>query len=298
MAKTLVDNLRRTQTLKIIDEVAREEIPRWQTSWHKTTTQERLPDEERAFRESKRFLLSTAIPEKSHVESIMKIPELIGFKPSTRDWPDTQVALDEKSRKAAVSIIWLSAIPRNTIGSAAGADELRKESIDFLMRSLLQSNESRDLFVTAVRAEMKERGLNYQDFDIRNVLSGYDTEDPQVSRLIPAAISLILIDSTSLPYDHVCLVRQDKEQLTRATAAYVVIFHVMRLLRQMISGDAHNRPFDWPMVGDKRVLSRVSAALNLLETTSADARCCTFFSGKETDDTASVGQRTVLDLLG
>lgn len=293
VAKILVDNLQRSRTPRIVEEVVGQQLLQWPTPDEKTTGKESPLYLEQAFRENKKHLLSAAFPEASQIDWILNLPDWIGFKPLKPHPGENRETLYRKSRDAVASTLWLMSIPRNMIGSAADPDELRKESIDLLMRNLIESDESRDLFVSTVRAEMEERGIDSGTFDVRHVLSGYGTEDPTIMRRTPAAFSLILIASTSLPFDLDCLLRQSTNQLVRVTAAFTVVFHVMRHLRQLISGDARSKPFEWPMVGDKKVVGRVSAALNLLETMSAEARCCTLFAGDETAQHAPAAQKVV-----
>lgn len=226
-------------------------------------------------REMRRCILSKIVSNEQQVDFIVKIPEWLGFKAAQSLSNVTRETMVRLSVMSAASTFWLLTLAKTALEASSTPRELRDRGFDAIVRSLVESDASRDQLVNLMRAEMVRRGMDADIFEVRGILSGYDVRNPVIQARTRTLFALTLMTPAGLQIDADCLLKQDLGRLVLNATGHILAAQTMRHVRQQIAGDGRRKPFEWPMVGDKKACDTVLAALDVLTETAKDVTCST-----------------------
>ena len=196
--------------------------------------------------------------------------------------------LINKAKNAAISIIWFVIIAKNLVGTLLNPEELKRVGIDLLVRGFLESDESRSNIAVQIANELGRKGLPLKQASFDKSLDGYSTESERSRRRISQYIALIMIMTTCVDYNIDRILTSNIDDLINETTVCILIASTLRFIKGLIQGSRYQKPFYWPMTGDRKVcqqLISLSITLGNLANTIDNVSLFGDESGFETDKT-------------
>jgi hypothetical protein len=103
--------------------------------------------------------------------------------------------------------------------------------------------------------------------------------------------------STKYPFDIDQVFPLNEEQMVEETAAYIASMQAKTMLKNQITGGAIQRPFDWPLIGNPKICSRLFKTLDVLKHYASKITTCSLYSSEIAGESIPWGQREFISFL-
>ncbi|MFW9845046.1 MAG: hypothetical protein ACFFEV_10755, partial [Candidatus Thorarchaeota archaeon] len=210
------------------------------------------------------------------VEFLMNIPDWVGFR-IDEDIIDTGEQAINAAKQNTLAMIWLMLIPRVLIGHIILPEDYADQGIDIVVNRLLNSDESRRELSETVSAELTNRGFGLDFFNIADIVRGFKIDDAKRTQRLRALFALVLMKATDFPFDLDRVFTLNEESLMRETEAYIITMQTQNTLNNRIRGSSSSRPFEWPLIGNDRVIAGIMNTLVIMNKYSARMTTCALF---------------------
>lgn len=282
VAKSMVENLRQTWLYRTIEEWSKKDtleirIELGLGSFSVTST-----DPIEMYEDIKRYILSKTIPEET-LDFLMKVPKWVGYSLEGNEFQSGQQVIGA-AREEAIALLWLMALPKIIIRPTTLPEEYAIDDIQKFIEEILSSKETRSKLSEQVSTEMEKKGIPNVVFNPNPIGRGYIIDESMAKKRIRALIALVIMKSSGCPFDLDQVFSLNEEQLIEETTAYIVTMHARTMLKNQITGGGIRRLFEWPLIGNPKICSRLFMTLYVLARSAKQMSTCSIFSTKTNGD--------------
>ncbi len=215
------------------------------------------------FESVRNHILTKSFQDEEMVNFLLNIPEWVGFRVDTEFIQTGEQAINA-ARRSVIALIWILLIPRISIGHTILPEDYEGQGIRTIIEHLLRNDNTRSILDTIIDSELEKRGYESDFFNITEIVMGYKiSESTRINRL-RSLIALVMMKATDCPFDLDSVFPLDEESLILETEAYIITMHAKNTLLNAIRGSSSVRPFEWPLVGTKRVFSGILNAISVM----------------------------------
>ncbi len=277
VTKTVVENLHQTWLFRTIEEWSRKDALeiREELGFSNFSVTSSNPIE--MYTKIKHHILSKTIRIDETLDFLMKIPNWVGFSLDKDGFQSGQQVIGA-AKDEAIAMLWLMAFPKIIISPTTPPDNYQTEGILEFIGGLLSSNESRTKLTGQLSMDMEKRGIPDIVFTPNPIGRGYKIEESMREQRLRALIALVIMKSTGYPFDLDHLFTLDKQSIIQETTAYIVTMHTRTMLKNQITGGGLHRLFDWPLIGNPKICSRLFKTLDVLARSATKMTTCSMFS--------------------
>ncbi|MHA2371530.1 MAG: hypothetical protein ACXAEB_00840 [Candidatus Thorarchaeota archaeon] len=264
VVEIVVDNLQYTRVPQVIEEIIYEDPFVQRRALLSKETTDQLESTEIYFEKVKRLFLERALTDSKQIDDLMNLPKWLGFQMDPSLIDANEDILINKAKNAAISTIWLITIVKNFVGTPISPEELKGVAIDSLIRGFLESDDSRNNMAALISNEIDRRKMPSREVSFDKSLEGYRTESERLQRRVPQYITLIMMVIIGIGYDIDRILTSDIDELVNETTTSILIASTLRFMRGLVQGSKYQKPFYWPMTGDRKVCQQlISLSLTL-----------------------------------
>jgi len=263
VARTIVSNVNQSYLFRFLTEWYEQDTLQIRENLGISSYSENASDSVEIFESVRNHILAKSFQDDETVNFLLKIPEWVGFRIDT-DFIVTGEQAIHAARKSAIALIWLLLIPRISIGHTILPEEFEKQGIETIVEHLLRNDDTRTLLDRAIDSELETRGYGTDFFNISDIVMGYKISESTRNDRLRSLIALVIMKSTDCPFDLDSVFPLDEESLIREAEAYIITMHAQNNLQNSIRGSSSVRPFEWPLVGTKRVFNGILNAMNVM----------------------------------
>ncbi|TXT55970.1 MAG: hypothetical protein BAJATHORv1_30354 [Candidatus Thorarchaeota archaeon] len=277
LARTIGSNLQYSFIYRVIQEISRTDSYTLRQKVQKKLGSEEAMTPIAVFESIREYYITRGINDESIAEQLLKIPKWIGYRPV---FGNSGYAGDEvfiAAKNSALATLWLAAIPNVTVSRTALPGEYREQDVETLVSKIIHSPTTRREISLLLNIEFERRGMNPSDFAIEGILDGFEANSEISNNRRPILFSLFIMISTCLELDLDQILILDEKNLARQTASFIYAKQTMEFIRSTIQGSDKKTPFDWPIVGSRKICNHIFSYLDTLRDFATDAHACKTF---------------------
>ncbi len=279
--KSIVENLSQTWLYRTIEEWSRKDALEIREELGLGSFSVTSSDPVVRYTNIKQHILSKTIHDEESLEFLMRVPNWVGFNLDKEEFHSGQQVIGA-AREEAIAMLWLMALPKIIISPTILPEEYSTGGIHEFIERMLSSDESRTNLIEQMSTEMENRGIPDIVFEPNPLGRGYTIDESIKEQRLRALIALVIMKSSGFPFDlDQVFVLNDKEIIAETTA-FIVTMHAKRTLNNQITGERVRRFFDWPLIGNPKICSRLFMTLDVLAKSATRMSTCSMFSS-ETD---------------
>ncbi|MHA1943549.1 MAG: hypothetical protein ACW96M_04045 [Candidatus Thorarchaeota archaeon] len=278
-SKSIVENLSQTWLYRTIEEWSKKDtleirIELGLGSFSVTST-----DPIEIYSNIKQHILSKTIHDDETLGFLMNIPKWVGFSLDKGKFQSGQQVIGA-AKEEAIAMLWLMALPKIIISPTTLPEEYSINGISEFIEGLLVSDKSRVDLTGQISSEMEKRGIPDIVFEPNPIGRGYDIDESMREKRLKSLIALVIMKSSGCPFDLDQVFALDENKLIEETTAYIVSMHAKTTLRNQITGGGIRRLFDWPLIGNPKICSRLFITLDVLTQSATKMSTCSMFSSE------------------
>jgi hypothetical protein len=216
------------------------------------------------YREVKLHLLSKTFHDNDTLKFLMDAPRWAGFSLNKDDFKSGQQIIGA-AKEEAIALLWLMAIPKLIVSPTDLPEEYPVDGIKQFVRSLMASEESRSSLVSYMIDAMEDRGIPDIVFTPSPIGKGYTIDDSMRTARLQSLLAMVIMRATGCDFDLDQVFTLNESEMVEETTAYIVATQAKAMLKNQIAGGEGLRPFDWPLIGNPMICSRLFTTLNVLK---------------------------------
>ncbi|MHA2230577.1 MAG: hypothetical protein ACXABL_15350 [Candidatus Thorarchaeota archaeon] len=297
VVEIVVDSLQYTRVVHVINEIINEDPFIVRRKLLDEENADELVSAEKYFEKAKRRYIERALSDSKQIDDLMNLPKWLGFQMESSSLETNEEVLINKAKNAAISIIWFVIIAKNFVGTLLSPEELKRAGIDFLIRGFLESDESRSSMAVQIAKELGRKGMPLEHASFDKSLDGYSTESERSRRRISQYIALIMIMTTCVDYDIDRILTSDIDDLINETTVCILIASTLRFIRGLIQGSRYQKPFLWPMTGDRKVCQQLVSLSITLGNLASKIDYVSLFGDESAFETDKTIRERTIDLI-
>ncbi|MHA2323292.1 MAG: hypothetical protein ACXACG_16800, partial [Candidatus Thorarchaeota archaeon] len=201
------------------------------------------------------------------------------------------------AKDEAIALLWLMAIPKLIISPTVMPEEYPVDGIIQFISNLMASDESRESLVEHMSRAMDSRGIHDIVFEPNPIGRGYTIDETMRIQRLRSLLAMVIMRSTKYPFDLDQVFTLNEEQLVEEMSAYIVSMQAKTMLKNQITGGAVNRPFDWPLIGNPKICSRLFTTLDVLKHYASKMTTCSLYTSETAGESNPWGQREFISFL-
>ncbi|MHA2352399.1 MAG: hypothetical protein ACXABX_04705 [Candidatus Thorarchaeota archaeon] len=244
----------------------------------------------------KKHLLSKTFHDDETLQFLMDAPRWVGFTLDKDEFQSGQQVIGA-AKDEAIALLWLMAIPKLIISLTIMPEEYPVDIIMQFIGSLMKSDESRNSLVEHMSSAMELRGIHDIVFEPNPIGRGYTIDETMRSQRLSSLIAMVIMRATKYPFDIDQVFPLNEEQIVEETAAYIVTMQAKTTLKNQITGGGVRRPFDWPLIGNPEICSRLFKTLDVLKHYASKMTTCSLYSSEIGGEYVPWGQREFISFL-
>ncbi|MGD9397278.1 MAG: hypothetical protein PVJ05_12675, partial [Candidatus Thorarchaeota archaeon] len=226
----------------------------------------------------KKHLLSKTFQDET-LKFLMDAPSWAGFALDKDEFKSGQQIIGA-AKDEAIALLWLMAIPKLIVSPTVLPEEYPIDDIMQFIGDLMASDESRDALVNQMSNAMETRGIHDIVFVPNPIGRGYTIDETMKTQRLKSLLAMVIMKSTKCPFDIDQVFTLDGDQIVEETTAYIVTMQAQAMLKSHIAGSAMRRPFDWPLIGNPEICSRLFATLDVLKHYASKMTTCSMYSSE------------------
>ncbi|MFW9983079.1 MAG: hypothetical protein ACFFE3_14340, partial [Candidatus Thorarchaeota archaeon] len=134
-------------------------------------------------------------------------------------------------------------------------------------------------------------------FEANPIGRGHVIEDSMREQRLRALMALVIMKATGCPYDLDRVFALQEKEIVEETTAFIVTLHAKTMLRNQITGGGVRRLFDWPLIGNPDICSRLFVTLDILARSATKMTAGTMFSSSSNGEREKWSDRDFLTYL-
>ncbi|MFW9793230.1 MAG: hypothetical protein ACFFEE_02920 [Candidatus Thorarchaeota archaeon] len=275
--KSIVENLRKTWLYRTIEEWSRKDSLEIREELGIGSFSVTSSDPIELYKSIKQHILSKTIHDDETLDFLMKIPSWVGFNLNEGEFQSGQQVIGA-ARRNAIAMLWLMALPKIIISPTTLPEDYAIDGIREFVEFLLSSEESRNKLKEHMTTEMEKRGIPDIVFETNPIGRGHLIDESMRKQRLRALMSLVIMKSSGCPFDLDQVFALDETALIEETTAYIVTMHAKAMLRNQITGGGVRRLFEWPLIGNPKICTRLFMTLDVLAMSATQMSTCSMFS--------------------
>ena len=276
VARTIIGNLHQSYLYRILSEWYEQDTLQIREELGIESYSETVSNSTELFNTIRKHIFSKAFQDAETIKFLMDIPDWVGFR-IDGETIDTGEQAIRAAKQSALAAIWLMLLPRVLISHTVLPEDYADQGIDIAVDRLLKSDESRKVLDETMSAELTRRGFGTDFFKISDIVSGFRIDEAKRIERLRAMFALVLMKSTDSPFNLDRVFTLNKENLIRETEAYIITMYTQSTLNNSIKGSSSSRPFEWPLIGNNRVMAGVMNTLDVMRKYSTRMTTCSLF---------------------
>jgi hypothetical protein len=226
----------------------------------------------------KRHLLSKTFQDET-LKFLMDAPSWAGFTLDKDEFKSGQQIIGA-AKDEAVALLWLMALPKLIVRPTVLPEDYPTDDIVQFIDSIMASHESREALVNQMSNAMEKRGIHDIVFEPNPIGRGYVIDETMRTQRLRSLLAMVIMKSTKCPFDIDQVFTLDEDQIVEETTAYIVTMQAQAMLKSHIAGSAMRRPFDWPLIGNPEICSRLFTTLDVLKHYASKLTTCSLYSSE------------------
>jgi hypothetical protein len=296
MARAIVDNVHQTWLYRAIEGWCRKDALELREELGLASFSITSSDPLKMYQTVKRHLLSKTFHHDETLQFLMDAPHWVGFTLDKNEFQSGQQIINA-AKNEAIALLWLMAIPKLIISPTIMPEEYPIDCIMQFIGDLMKSDESRDSLVKHMSNAMESRGIHDIVFEPNPIGRGYAIDETMKAQRLSSLIAMVIMRSTKYPFDIDQVFPLNEEQMVEETAAYIASMQAKTMLKNQITGGAIQRPFDWPLIGNPKICSRLFKTLDVLKHYASKITTCSLYSSEIAGESIPWGQREFISFL-
>jgi len=276
VARTIIGNLHQSYLYRILSEWYEQDTLQIREELGIESYSETVSNSTELFNSVRKHIFSKAFQDAETIKFLMDIPDWVGFR-IDGETIDTGEQAIRAAKQSALATIWLTLLPRVLISHTVLPEDYADQGIEIVVDRLLKSDESRKVLDETMSAELTRRGFGTDFFKISDIVSGFRIDEAKRIERLRAMFALVLMKSTDSPFDLDRVFTLNEMNLIRETEAYIITMYTQSTLNNRIKGSSSSRPFEWPLIGNNRVMAGVMNTLDVMRKYSTRMTTCSLF---------------------
>ncbi len=276
VARTIIGNLHQSYLYRILSEWYEQDTLQIREELGIESYSETVSNSTELFNTVRKHIFSKAFQDAETIKFLMDIPDWVGFR-IDGETIDTGEQAIRAAKQSALATIWLTLLPRVLISHTVLPEDYADQGIEIVVDRLLKSDESRKVLDETMSAELTRRGFGTDFFKISDIVSGFRIDEAKRIERLRAMFALVLMKSTDSPFDLDRVFTLNEMNLIRETEAYIITMYTQSTLNNRIKGSSSSRPFEWPLIGNNRVMAGVMNTLDVMRKYSTRMTTCSLF---------------------
>ena len=277
MTKTIVGNLHQTWLYRAIEGWCRKDALELREELGLGTFSITSSDPIEMYQKVKLHLLSKTFHDDDTLKFLMDAPRWAGFSLDKEEFQSGQQIIGA-AKDEAIALLWLMAIPKLVVSPTDTPEEYPVDGIKQFVRSLMISESTRDELVGHIIDAMEHRGILDIVFTPSPIGKGYVIDESMRSQRLQSLLAMVIMKATGCDFDIDQVFTLNQDQIVEETTAYIVAMQAKAMLRNQITGGEGLRPFDWPLIGNPMIASRLFTTLNVLRQYASRITTCSKYS--------------------
>ncbi|MFW9786760.1 MAG: hypothetical protein ACFFE2_05555 [Candidatus Thorarchaeota archaeon] len=276
IVRVVVENLHQTWIYKAIEEWNRKDALEIRKELGLRSFSITSSDPLEMYQRIKKHLLSKTFHDDETLHFLMDAPRWAGFKLNKDEFQSGQQVIGA-AKDEAIALLWLMAIPKLIISPKMQPQDYPVNGIMAFIMSLMESDESRKTLVKSMAQAMETRGIPDIVFEPSPIGRGYSIDETMRVPRLRSLLAMVIMRSTGCPFDLDQVFTLDEEELIEETSAYIVANQARAMLKNQITGMGARKPFDWPLIGNPNICSKLVTTLEVFRQYAANMKTCSLY---------------------